>query len=66
MKILDLIKKPIIVGLMVVVFSLPVVNNMLGNVLPSSELFTNNSLVFTNLIKFLLVTVVYFTIEQFW
>ena len=64
--VFDMFKKPLVVGLLVALFSLPFVNNVLLKVLPSREFIVNNSTLFTTLLKFLLSALLYFSLERVW
>ena len=64
--IFDMFKKPLVVGLLVALFSLPFTNNILLKVLPSREFIVNNSTLFTTLLKFLLSALLYFSLERVW
>jgi hypothetical protein len=64
--VFDMFKKPLVVGLLVALFSLPFVNNVLLKVLPSREFIVNNSTLFTTLLKFLLSALLFFSLERVW
>tara|TARA_Y100000590_G_scaffold343714_2_gene392795 strand:+ start:197 stop:721 length:525 start_codon:yes stop_codon:yes gene_type:complete len=64
--VLNMLKKPLVVGLLVALFSLPFVNTGLLKVLPKKEFIVNNSTVFTTLLKFLVSAILYFSLERVW
>jgi len=63
-QIMTSLKRPVIVGLLVVLFSLPFVTNKLTDLLPTKEMFQNNTVVFVLLMKFVISLLVYLGLEQ--
>ena len=49
--IIDMLKQPLLVGALVVIFSLPQLNNIIVNVLPKKAFFLNNANIFVSLLK---------------
>jgi hypothetical protein len=63
-QIMNSLKRPIIVGVLVVLFSIPFVTNKLKDLLPTKEMFQNNTVVFVLLMKFVISLLVYLGLEQ--
>jgi hypothetical protein len=63
-QIMNSLKRPIIVGVLVVLFSIPFVTNKLTDLLPTKEMFQNNTVVFVLLMKFVISLLVYLGLEQ--
>ena len=63
-QIMNSLKRPVIVGVLVVLFSVPFVTNKLTDLLPAKEMFQNNTVVFVLLMKFVISLLVYLGLEQ--
>jgi hypothetical protein len=63
-QIMNSLKRPVIVGVLVVLFSIPFVTNKLTDLLPTKEMFQNNTVVFVLLMKFVISLLVYLGLEQ--
>jgi hypothetical protein len=63
-QIMNSLKRPVIVGVLVVLFSVPFVTNKLTDLLPKKEMFQNNTVVFVLLMKFVISLLVYLGLEQ--
>jgi len=63
-QIINSLKRPVIVGVLVVLFSIPFVTNKLTDLLPTKEMFQNNTVVFVLLMKFIISLLVYLGLEQ--
>jgi hypothetical protein len=63
-QIMNSLKRPVIVGVLVVLFSVPFVTNKLTDLLPTKEMFQNNTVVFVLLMKFIISLLVYLGLEQ--
>ena len=63
-KILDLSKQPLIVAALIIVFSIPKLNNIIASILPKKELFLNNPNIFIPVIKGLFGGVLFMVINN--
>ena len=58
--IIDMLKQPLLVGALVVIFSLPQLNNIIVNVLPKKAFFLNNANIFVSLLKGVFAALLFF------
>ena len=58
--IIDMLKQPLLVGALVVIFSLPQLNNIIVNVLPKKAFFLNNANIFVSLLKGVFASLLFF------
>lgn len=62
--ITDMLKQPVLVGVLVILFSLPQINNIIVNVLPKKAFFLNNANIFVSLLKGIFASVLFFGINK--